>query len=85
LNHYRKYELHDVTAVEYIDGYRLRLTFDDGKVGVVDLTTSLWGPVFEPLLDVEYFKLVKVDKELGTICWPNGADLAPEVLYEKVR
>ena len=77
--------MHDVTAVEYIDGYRLRLTFDDGKVGVVDLTTSLWGPVFEPLLDVEYFKLVKVDKELGTICWPNGADLAPEVLYEKVR
>lgn len=82
---YGKYKLHDVISAEYVDGYSLRIGFDDGKVGVIDLTNELWGPVFEPLLDVEYFKKVKVDPELGTICWPNGADIAPEFLYENIQ
>ena len=58
----------------------MELTFDDGFVRVVDLESELWGDVFEPLRDRVYFALVAVDEELGTVVWPNGADLAPEFL-----
>jgi hypothetical protein len=71
-----------VSAAERLDGYRLRLTFEDGSVGVVDLAYLVGlGPVFEPLQDPEYFARVSVDRELGTVVWPNGADVAPETLY----
>ena len=69
-------------AAEYVGSYRLRLTFSDGKVGDIDLAPELWGEVFEPLKDLELFKSFKVDKELGTVVWPNGADFAPEFLYQ---
>ena len=69
-------------AAEYVGSYRLRLTFSDGKVGDIDLASELWGEVFEPLKDLELFKSFKVDKELGTVVWPNGADFAPEFLYQ---
>ena len=67
---------------EYIENYRLRLTFSDGKVGDIDLASELWGEVFEPLKDLALFRLFKVDQELGTVVWPNGADFAPEFLYQ---
>ncbi len=70
-----------VTSVEVLDGYRLRLTFDDGTTREVDLSGELWGPVFEPLRDPSFFRKVRVDPELGTIVWPNGADIAPETLH----
>lgn len=69
-------------TVEYLGAYKLRLSFSDGKVGDIDLQNELWGPVFEPLKDVELFKQFRVDAELRTIVWPNGADLAPEYLYQ---
>ena len=69
-------------SAEYVGSYRLRLTFSDGKVGDIDLASELWGEVFEPLKDLELFKSFKVDKELGTVVWPNGADFAPEFLYQ---
>jgi hypothetical protein len=75
---------YNVRAVEHLGGHRLRLTFADGLVGDVDLTSRFagrLGPVFEPLRDVAYFAQVTVDEELGTVVWPNGADLAPEVLH----
>lgn len=75
---------YEVRAVEHLGGHRLRLTFADGLTGDVDLTsrfTGALGPVFEPLREVDYFARVTVDRELGTIVWPNGADLAPEVLH----
>lgn len=69
-------------SAEYMSGYRLKLTFEDGRVGVLDLQDQLWGEVFEPLRDIEQFKEFRVDAILQTIVWPNGADFAPEFLYE---
>jgi uncharacterized protein DUF2442 len=64
--------------------YQLRLTFDDGLTGDVDLSYLRdWGGVFAPLADPAIFADVRVDPEIGTITWPNGADLAPGVLYER--
>jgi len=73
----------DVTAVEVVGEYRLRLTFEDGTVGEVDFTGREWGGVFEPMRDPTYFARVGVDPEAGTITWPNGTDMAPEPLYEQ--
>jgi hypothetical protein len=75
----------DVTRVDVLDGYRVRLSFLDGTVGDVDLSEHLWGPMFAPLSDPSYFRQVVVDPELGTIVWPNGADFAPEMLYDAAR
>ena len=71
-----------VTSVEVLDGYRLRLAFDDGTAGPIDLSDELWGAMFEPLKDPTFFAQVRVDEECGTIVWPNGADFAPEWLHE---
>lgn len=70
-------------SAEYLDGYRLKITFSDGASGVIDLTDELWGEVFAPLKDLETFKSFRVDDELSTIVWPTGADLAPEYLYQR--
>jgi hypothetical protein len=70
--------------MKYMAEYRLWLQFEDGSQGEIDLQPELWGEVFEPLQDVAYFKTVKLDKELNTVCWDNGADFAPEFLYHMV-
>jgi hypothetical protein len=76
--------LHDVTDLQVLGHYRLRLTFSDGLVGDVDLSQLRYrGGVFESLRDPGCFAEVRVDPETGTITWPSGADLAPEVLYER--
>ncbi len=75
-----------ITGVEHLGGYRLRLTFAGGEVAEVDLAERLngkVGSVFEPLRDEAFFAQVAVDEELGTVVWPNGADLAPDVLYRQ--
>ncbi len=74
-----------VTRAEVIGDHHLRLTFQDGTVGDVDLSAELWGPVFEPLKEPAYFRRVRVDAEGGTVVWPNGADMAPDTLYAAVR
>jgi Protein of unknown function (DUF2442) len=71
-----------ILSVQPLKGFALRLGFDDGTVREVDLEAELWGPVFEPLReDLQLFRRVRVDEELGTIVWPNGADLDPDVLH----
>jgi len=71
-----------VTSVEALDLFRLRLSFDDGSIREVDVEELLRGPIFEPLLkDPDLFRSVKVDDEVGTVVWPNGADLDPLVLH----
>ena len=72
-----------LVEARYVGQYRIRLVFEDGKTGEVDLADELWAEVFEPLRDLEQFKAFRVDRELDTLVWPNGADLAPEFLYER--
>jgi hypothetical protein len=74
-----------VTEVRLTKDYELRVTFSDGVVKEVDLAGELHGEVFEPLKDPEMFKQVKVNVDTNTIEWPNGADFAPEFLYESGR
>lgn len=70
--------------LEAREPYRLFLEFSDGLSGEVDLSSRLFGPVFEPLRDPAFFARVSID-EFGAPCWPNGADLAPDGLYETLR
>jgi len=70
-----------VTEAKYIDGYNVKVSFNNGRTGVADLAEALYGPVFEPLKEKSYFSTLRVDDELETIAWPNGADLAPEYVY----
>ena len=72
-----------VTGVSVRGRYVLDLTFSDGRSGAVDLASELHGEVFESLRDPGYFSLVRLDDELGTVVWPNGADFSPEFLYQK--
>jgi hypothetical protein len=77
--------LQDIVAVSSLGGYRLLLRFEDGVEGIVDLGPHLkFRGVFEPLLDEAFFARVRVDSDLGTVVWPNGADLDPDVLYSRV-
>jgi hypothetical protein len=68
----------------YQGDYRVWLKFEDGIEGEVDLEKELWGQVFEPLKQKALFAKLSLDKELDTIVWPNGADFAPEFLYQKL-
>jgi hypothetical protein len=71
-----------IVSVEPLAGFVLRLSFDDGAEREVDLERELWGPIFEPLrASPDLFRQVRVDEELGTIVWPNGADMDPDVLH----
>lgn len=69
-----------VTQVAYDKDYTLIVTFYDGHRKRVDFKDELWGELFEPLKDIELFKQVQL--EGSSIAWPNGADIAPEWLYE---
>lgn len=78
--------LHIIKRVEYLEGYQLKLTFDDGIEKIVDLKkyrNKSIDSVFYPFRDLDFFKSVKLDKRLGTIVWPNGVDLCPDALYER--
>ncbi len=73
--------LNDIVEVRYLEGYRVFLRFDDGRSGELDLSPLLhFDGLFAPLRDRKYFALVRVDADSGTIVWPNGADLCPDVL-----
>jgi len=75
--------LPSVTHAEYRGGYSIHVTFNDGKSGTIDFVRWLEGPIFEPLKDPEYFQRFFLDG--GTVSWPNGADIAPETLYEQAQ
>ena len=74
-----------VIDAKYLGGYTLYLRFSDGSDGEVDLEHELDGEIFEPLKDISYFKDFTVNQELHTVVWPNGADFAPEFLFERMK
>ena len=73
-----------VTAVRALPTYRLEIEFSDGVRGVLDYEDRLFGPMMEPLRDPARFAEVGID-EFGVICWPNGADLAPDAIYDRLK
>lgn len=74
--------MRDVTNVKVLEDCRLHLTFDDGAEGDVDMAPMIAkGGVFSALTDSSFFRKVTVNADVGTICWPNGADVCPDVLY----
>jgi len=77
--------LRDVVEARHVGGHRVYLRFDDGVEGEVDLSAIVrFEGVFAPLREPEKFAEFQVAPDLGTICWPNGADIAPETLYDAV-
>ena len=76
------WNLNDVTQIEYKHGYSFMIVFDDNTNSIIDFSEYLdRGPIFAPLRDQSFFRQARI--EGGTIAWPNGADIAPETLYEK--
>jgi hypothetical protein len=73
-------ELIKIVDARYIEGFKIELHFNDGKSKIVDLSNEIYGEVFEPLKDIDYFK--KFTLNPFTIQWENGADFSPEYLYE---
>jgi len=71
-----------VTDARYIKEYSVWVSFNDGASGNIDLSSELWGKVFEPLKDINYFKQFQIKGH--TLSWDNGADFAPEFLREHI-
>ncbi len=74
--------MHYVTKVKYETGYRLLLTFENGGRRRVDLAPHLDGEVFEPLRDIKQFRTARLNTDIDTVVWDNGADMSPDFLYD---
>jgi hypothetical protein len=75
---------YSAVSAEYVDGYRVRVTFEDGRSGVVDLEPyARRGGVFAPLSDLTFFRQFRINPDFGVICWGDDIDIAPESLYEQ--
>jgi hypothetical protein len=75
-------KLFDIINAEYLNDYKIVFTFENGEKKLVNFEDMLWGEIFEPLKDKTLFKQFKINKEYGTIVWSNGADVAPDGMYE---
>lgn len=76
--------IYEIINAKFIKNYTVEVVFNNGKKGSVDLQKYLNKGILKELLDKKKFKRFKVDKELGTIVWGNGADIAPETLYAEI-
>ena len=70
---------------KHVHDYVIHVAFKDGVEANIDISDQLWGEVFEPLKDKSYFQQLRYDSEFHSVVWPNGADLAPEFLYERAK
>jgi hypothetical protein len=78
------WDMNDVVEISYKNGYVFHVIFDNGLSGDIDLSEYIHkGPIFAPLREADFLKKARI--EGGTISWPNGADIAPESLYEKLE
>ncbi|MBI4408141.1 MAG: DUF2442 domain-containing protein [Gemmatimonadetes bacterium] len=76
------HEIHRVTGFEKVAPFTLRVSFEDGTEQVIDFRPVLGAGVFEPLEEPAYFDRVRLDEEVGTLTWPNGADFDPDTLHK---
>lgn len=74
--------MHRIQKVQALNGYRIRIRFDDGLEGEVDLSDLVGKGVFAAWRDKGHFDAVFIDPESGTVAWPGGLDLAPDALYQ---
>lgn len=75
---------YDIVDARYIEDYKIELTFENGKNGVVDFRGYInKGGVFSRFSDIEYFRQFYINKEIGVLCWPDEVDIAPETLYSE--
>ena len=76
---------YSIVKAKYLNGYKLHITFEDGKSGEIDLInyTKRKG-VFRRFSNIKYFRQFYIDKEFGVLSWPDGLDIAPETIYQKV-
>jgi len=75
----------NLVTAEYVSKYTIHVRFKDGMEGDLNLEAELHGPIFEPLKNLSFFKQFFIHPEFRTLTWPNGADFAPEFVYEKVN
>jgi hypothetical protein len=73
--------MHFVTSVCYVSDYKLRIGFEDGSLKLADLAGYLEGEMFEPLKSLDLFRTARLDPDLDTVVWDNGADMSPDFLY----
>ncbi len=73
--------MHWVKDASHVEGYKLKIRFENDEVKVVDLATYLDSGIFEPLKDIFYFKSFEVNRDIDTVVWPNEADFSPDFLY----
>mgnify|MGYP001616092502 CR=1 FL=1 len=75
---------YDITEIEYVGDYKLKLTFENGKGGIVDFANYIKpGSVYARFSNIEYFKQAYIHPELGVLCWPGDVDVAPETVYHE--
>jgi len=74
--------IYRVVSFEIIGPYQLKVTFDDGVTSTIDFQPVLAGELYSPLLDMEIFNRVRIDSEVHTLIWPNGADFDPTTLHD---
>lgn len=74
----------DIISAEYLENYKIKLTFEDQKTGIIDFSVySKKGGVFEKFKNIEFFKSFRLDKEIGNLTWNGEIDIAPETLYSE--
>jgi hypothetical protein len=82
---FEDYEFYDVTDFEIIGDYTIRVTFDDGSEQTINFEPVLLGPIFEPLRELAFFNQVEINRDIGTLAGPNGADFEPTLLHDWPR
>lgn len=78
-------KFYKIISFHFKENYCIDFFFDDGTAKVIDLLPVLCGEMYGPLKNIELFRLAKLDKEVHTIVWPNGADFEPSLLYNWER